>query len=92
MKRNSGGKFMFSNAPRTPTSESRMQLLKSMAAPWVFLAPSRAGEANDLAAGIVKSLAVLSVKDKSPGNCEEKTAHNSRLANAMPVVRTNMLR
>jgi hypothetical protein len=55
-----------------------------------FMALKRTGGTNQFTLHIVKSFAVLSVRERSSGNSEAKTAHNSRLAKAIPNVLTNI--
>ena len=54
------------------------------------MALKRTGGTNQFTLHIVKSFAVLSVRERSSGNSEAKTAHNSRLTKAIPNVLTNI--
>jgi|HubBroStandDraft_6_1064221.scaffolds.fasta_scaffold81042_2 hypothetical protein len=83
---------VFSGEPMGLKSESCVEMLNSMAGFRAFLALSRKGEIDQSALRIVKSFAVLSVRERSSGNSEAKTAHNSRLTKAIPNVLTIIVR
>jgi hypothetical protein len=91
-KRREGANSAFSGEPRRPKSKSCVELLNFMVAFRTFLALSRMEETNEPALRIVKSFAVLSVRERSSGHSEAETAHNSRLTNAIGSVLTIMVR
>lgn len=91
MKRQTAA-FVFSGEPMRPKSESCGELLNFMDAFLTFLVLPRTSETNESALHIVKSFAVLSVRERSSGNSEAKIAHKSRPTKAIPNVLTIMLR
>jgi hypothetical protein len=78
--------------PRRSKSESGVEMLNSTADFRTFMALQRTGRTNQSTLHIVKSFAVLSVRERSSGNSVAKTAHNSRLTKAIPSVLTIVVR
>ncbi len=92
MKWSNGANSIFSGETARLKSESCVGLLNFMVAFRTFLAPSRTGATSGFALRIVKSFAVLSVRERSSGNSEAKIPHNRRLTSVIRSILTNMIR
>jgi hypothetical protein len=82
MNRSEGTNAAFSDVLRREKSASNAGILKTFTVFGMSVATWRAGETNGLALLIVKSFAVLSVRERSSGNSELTTTHSSRVASA----------
>lgn len=91
MKRREGANSAFSAEPSRPKSKS-CEELRSTTACRTLLASPRTGETKLPGLRVVKSFAVLSLRERSSGNSEAKIAHNTTLTRAMPNVLTILIR
>jgi hypothetical protein len=92
MKRSEGTNAAFSDVLRREKSESNAGILKSFAVFGMSVASWRTGDTNGFTLLIVKSFAVLSVRERNSGNSELRTTHNSRVASAATNIPAKILR
>jgi hypothetical protein len=92
MQRSEGTNSAFSDVLRREKSESNAEILKSFAVFGMSVASWRTGDTNGFTLLIVKSFAVLSVRERSSGNSEFRTTHNSRVASAATNIPAKILR